>query len=130
MENVSWLETSEEIAGLKILFSDVSKNVAPPAVMLLLRTGEERTLLASSLLSRPLQEQEDCVLSAILATAALTQLLSSWTGSVLRITAVQPRMLITFLMCCEMITKVWSGLALDALANSSRKRSKPWSRNN
>lgn len=130
VRNTSWIEMHEEVASLKVQFSDASPSEEPHVVTLFLRTGEERTLSGLSLSSQPLHEQEDYVLSVTLAMAVLTQLLSSWTASVLRTTAVQPRILITFLMACEMITKTMSHLAVDALDHSAKPRGKPWSRNN
>jgi len=124
--NAKWLEMHDEVQSVQITFSDGSMSDEPPVVTLQLRTGEVRTLSGLSLSSQPLPEQEDCALSVTLATAVLTQLLSSWTESVIRITAVRPRMLITFLMSSEMITQTWSHLALDALDGSKRKM--PWRR--
>jgi len=128
MEHMKWLETSLDVAGLTIKFSEDLSSGELPVVTLLLRTGEVLTLTGLSLSSQPLQEQGDCVLSVTLATAVLTRLLSSWTESVIRTTAVQPNLLTTFLMSCEMITQAWSQMAVDAVTFANRKHKLPWHR--
>lgn len=117
-----WLETPEDLVEVRVVFRSGYQNGEPPVVQALLRTGEVLTLNESSLSYQRLPEPADYALSVILATAVLTQLLSSWKESVTQTIAAQPRMLITFLMACEMITTTWAGMAEETMNEHGKKK--------
>jgi hypothetical protein len=122
------LEELNNVAVKVILHVDELNGVRPE-VMLNLPNGEAPTLNACLNSSAPLQEKMDYVALATLATAGLTQSLSSWMETELRIIAVQPRIYLPFLMSSAMISQTWLSMNDDLMQIIQTRGRAKWSRN-
>jgi hypothetical protein len=127
---MKWQGEADQIEGLTVLFPESERSDALPVVKLLLRTGEVLTLNELSLSSQPLPVKTGFVASATLGTAALTQLLLSWTEKRTQTIAGQPKTSMLFLMTSSVISETWADMACDVLDQVQRPRRKNWSRNN
>jgi len=122
------LEELNNAAVKVILHADELSGVRPE-VMLNLPNGEAPTLNECLNSSVSLPEKMDYVALATLATAALTQSLSSWMETEPRIIAAQPRIYLPFLMSSAMISQTWLNMNDDLMQVIQTRGRAKWSRN-
>lgn len=127
--DMSWLKNPDRVEAVVIHFLNGEQSDAQVGVEIRLRTGEALTQSEWYNLSELSPEREDCVRSAILATAALTQLLSSWMATSPQTTVGLPRISTLLLTISLRISETWGDMTAYVLSNIGAKKPSKWSRN-